>query len=648
MAASSSSAPSRPKFNLLAGSEPALGFLESLGVNNDTAKSELLEHSVALLVDSIPSAPPARLAKLLSAAFAHVDSPQLRPVAIAALEHATELPQDIVKELTSERRRETLLAELPLRVRQRVWETEDPPNLFINETHPMLFALIEECEARFAHAHDAAEVPPKRRRMESKALQSLAALVSAKSLYAAFSNLLREGYANEANPAFGAVRSDLMLVLHEAGEVGRPVARWEGLHTFICCLDAASREQRLEARALQILINHAVAAGLPLLTDDEATIEQSKAAAKEADSGMSAGAYGGPSPQPNFIETVQHQPQPLTVLADLAMLLAPPPVLQLLTETLYDRLEAVVDAHSLPGSDKEMRMIVQLHALARAAPTLRMGPERRQGMVDKWPSTMSKLLHQALPVVAELIVDDQMRETAGILGDDGGGGSAASTSAAAMLRLPEGLEAMFKNYPHARHVILMHMVRRVEAADEARVEQLLPMVVSLEPLQSQMKDYPEFAGGLVSALIADPTKCLTPRIARAAISKCLLPLAQQLPQAHTQLLRLLTSQWQLLHAMPAESAAGDTAGIMAAAGVATVVSKLTQGNALDGKGKEKVQNPLGEAVISLLQHAARKGNEVGATEAKGEKETERAYDKLARLVPGLMGGRGRLGEGSSA
>ena len=51
-------------------------------------------------------------------------------------------------------------------------------------------------------------------------------------------------------------------------------------------------------------------------------------------------------------------------------------------------------------------------------------------MVDKWPSTISKLLHQALPVVAELIVDDQMRETAGILGDDGGGGSAASTSAA--------------------------------------------------------------------------------------------------------------------------------------------------------------------------------------------------------------------------
>ena len=79
----------------------------------------------------------------------------------------------------------------------------------------------------------------------------------------------------------------------------------------------------------------------------------------------------------------------------------------------------------------------------------------------------------------------------------------------------------------------MHMVRRVEAADEARVEQLLPMVVSLEPLQSQMKDYPEFAGGLVSALIADPTKCLTPRIARAAISKCLLPLAQQLPGALT-------------------------------------------------------------------------------------------------------------------
>ena len=42
-------------------------------------------------------------------------------------------------------------------------------------------------------------------------------------------------------------------------------SRWEPLHAFVCCVDAALREQRLEAQKTALLLNHALAAGLPPL-----------------------------------------------------------------------------------------------------------------------------------------------------------------------------------------------------------------------------------------------------------------------------------------------------------------------------------------------------------------------------------------------
>ena len=51
--------------------------------------------------------------------------------------------------------------ELPLRVRQRVWETEDPPTLFLAETHSLVIELTEQCHVRFERAAErsASEVP---------------------------------------------------------------------------------------------------------------------------------------------------------------------------------------------------------------------------------------------------------------------------------------------------------------------------------------------------------------------------------------------------------------------------------------------------------------------------------------------------------
>ena len=128
-----------------------------------------------------------------------------------------------------------------------------------------------------------------------------------------------------------------------------------------------------------------------------------------------------------------------------------------------------------------------------------------------------------------------------------------------------------------------------------------------------------------------------------------LSLAAHLPHVHTQLLRLLTSQWQLLHALPAEGAAGEVSGILAARGVdggSMLLSTLEVG-ASAGGGKAAATTPGGgggggEGVLSLLQYAAREANEKGAVAPGEERASEKAYEKLGRLVPGLMGGRGRI------
>jgi hypothetical protein len=191
-------------------------------------------------------------------------------------------------------------------------------------------------------------------------------------------------------------------------------------------------------------------------------------------------------------------------------------------------------------------------------------------------------------------------------------------------------------------------VRRVEAADEARCEQLLPMAAELG---AELAAHPEFAGGLVSALMADPARRLTPQIARVAVSRCLLPLSAVLPHAHRQLRRLLHAQWQALHAMPAEGATGEVSSILAARGVGegTLISTMLSGSALEGANGAAAAGGGGggggsEGVLSLLQYAARTANEKGATEAGDEEKTEKSYQKLSRLVPGLMGGRGRIVE----
>ena len=626
-------APARPKFDLTRGSEPALALLDALGVSRADALTSLAERAVERMIEAVPSMPARRRGMLLSATFSHIDSPRLRPVAIAALEAAgAELPQDIVQALTGPHKE--LLSTLPLRVRQRVWETEEPPTLFLAETYNLVVELTDQCRVRFERAAErsAAEVPPKQRRAESKSLQQLAGLVSAKSLYSALVTLTREIYAKTADSAMGALRADLMMSLHEADEAARPINRWEGVHMFVCCLDAASREQRLEARALQILINHATAAGLPPLTDT---------ANLDDDAGSGGGVSHGPQPTSLFHEVVADLPAG-GALADLSVLLSPPPVLHLLTETLYARLEHVADAQTLPGSDAQVRMLVQLHALAAKAGVMR-APERRQGLLDKWAGTTGQMLHKALPIVCELLVDDQIREAAAAAdGAAGAGGSAAKSDEQPPPVPPEVPVMLTRGF--ARHVLLLYVIRRVEAADEARCEQMLPMAASVG---AELASHPEFAGGLVSALIAEPAKRLTPRLARAAISQCLLPLAAQLPHAHRQLLRLLTSQWQLLQAIPAESASGEVTSNLAARGVdgGTLLSSVLAGNAVDGEGSNaasKAAVGAGEGVLSLLQYAARIANEKGATEPGDDQPTEKAYQKLAKLVPGLMGGRGRL------
>ena len=106
-------APARPKFDLTRGSEPALALLDALGVSRADALTSLAERAVERMIEAVPSMPARRRGMLLSATFSHIDSPRLRPVAIAALEAAgAELPQDIVQALTGPHKE--LLSTLPL------------------------------------------------------------------------------------------------------------------------------------------------------------------------------------------------------------------------------------------------------------------------------------------------------------------------------------------------------------------------------------------------------------------------------------------------------------------------------------------------------------------------------------------------------
>ena len=601
------------RFVLERGCEPALLLLEVLGCDRSSALDALAERAGERLVAAVPSMPPRRLLALLSASFAHIESPRLRGVAVAALTHAPELPPEIVASLTGERRE--LLATLPLRVRHRVWETEEPPNLFLAETHPLVMQLTQELQRQFARAafREAAEVPPRQRRAECAPLQRLTALVGSRPLYASFSKLCAEIYAVTTDAAIGALRLDLTMALHEADEPDRPIGQWEPAHTFICCIDAALREQRLEARAVNILLAHATLAGLPALAGAL---------------GGGGGALVGPTPPPAYAEAAADGAASGKALAELARLLSPPPVLQLLADSVLLRLENVVDRNVLPGSDGQLRSLVSLYWLSLRSPLL--SKATAPPPPEKWQAQVGLLLHRALPVLADLLVCDRIRA---VRGGGGGGG----VDAAAMLALPEAFKRMLAK-GHARHVVLLYVLRCVEAADEPRVAQLLPRVASLG---AELRAHPDFVGGLVSALIHEPTRRLTPTIARAAVTGCLVPLSAALTQAHWQLLRLMRSQWQLLQAIPAEAASGEVDGILAAAGVgggsliSMIPAELTGGAKAQPAALAR-QEGGAKAALTLLQAAARAANEGGVVDEGDDVAVQRAYDQLQKLVPGVL------------
>ena len=621
------------RFILERGSEPVLGLLGTLGFPPHEALEALAERARSQLVEAITSMPPPRLRKLLLASFPHIDTPRLHVIAAAALAHAPELPIEIVTTLIGPKRE--LLEQLPLRVRQRVWATEEPPTLFLQATHALIIALQEEGTQQLARValREAAEIPPKRRRAESGPLQELVALVGSRPLYVALTQLCADIFRNNGDPTVAGLRTDLTMALHEAADADRPVARWDLLHTFICCLDAALRERRLESRAAHILLSHLTAAGLPALPESGA-----------------AGPSSATAPLPAGFEAFVGAATPHAVLLELAMVLSQSPVQQLLAESILARLEAVVDQGTLPGTDTQLRGLIPLLTLAhKAAAFSRAG---HAPPAEKWRALLMLMLHKVLPVVAELIADDRIaaesakleegpsrkrlgKVTAAIDGlsksggsgggvqsileiPEGLGGSAASAPLLHEIRrrrhaapaLPESLEVMLEKGP-GRALVLLYVLRRVEAADEERVEQLLPLITRKVGLDLQ--HHADFAGGLVSALIADPTRRLTPRIARAAISGCLVPLSSQLAQLHAQLLRLLQSQWRLLTRIPALDVASTAS--MADAGASE-----------------------GEAPLTLLQMAARQARASGAL---GDTEECRAanknlYSRLERSVPELF------------
>ena len=139
-----------------------------------------------------------------------------------------------------------------------------------------------------------------------------------------------------------------------------------------------------------------------------------------------------------------------------------------------------------------------------------------------------------------------------------------------------------------------------------------------------MSAHDDFVGGLVSALIAEPRRRLTPRVARAAVD-CLVALSALLPYAHTQLLRLLHSQWRVLHSVPAVDVSDGK-------DLSALDTGLQRASSVDAGAD-------GDTALTLLQAAARAAQASGANDGteEGAAAVQRAYAKLAKSVPALLG-----------
>eukprot|EP00240_Pyramimonas_obovata_P015850 CAMPEP_0118938552 /NCGR_PEP_ID=MMETSP1169-20130426/26333_1 /TAXON_ID=36882 /ORGANISM="Pyramimonas obovata, Strain CCMP722" /LENGTH=297 /DNA_ID=CAMNT_0006882527 /DNA_START=56 /DNA_END=946 /DNA_ORIENTATION=- len=242
--------------------EPMLGLLDHHGVHRAETYRSVLEGATAALIDRIQNKtspmPHNKLLQLLEVSFQFIKLPELRAIPLAVLGELNPVPAARLKQISDDAE---LFESLPSTVQHQVWEVNS--QLLRRHAMPSLRAFTQET-ATTMHALDMdlilaplpnsnlkqqtkplPTLPRSKLRSGSPSLQTLMNMViKSRKLYVEMCKFVRQYYGEKGDPAICALRSQLLMALHDSGQAAELCAH-DPTHKLAWCLDACWRDKRM-------------------------------------------------------------------------------------------------------------------------------------------------------------------------------------------------------------------------------------------------------------------------------------------------------------------------------------------------------------------------------------------------------------------
>jgi hypothetical protein len=222
--------------------DPLQRLLDMHGVPRREMNARLMAAVRAELVAVLGRLPCADLEALLADAFQYIRIPELRPVALAALEAHKHTPEAFLRQIGAN---PDIYATCPLPVRRQVWFVE--PSLLRAELAPLILAYGEETRTAGTGTGAAgSRRPPAAKRIAELAGEDAGA-------YDLIVRAMRGAYAETGDAKYCALRCDVLMELHDAGV--SEVYDQDPAHALIWCLDACARDCNIDAKRAKEIRN---------------------------------------------------------------------------------------------------------------------------------------------------------------------------------------------------------------------------------------------------------------------------------------------------------------------------------------------------------------------------------------------------------
>jgi len=425
--------------------KPLLDLLDQLGLARSESHFTVMKRARDELLSRIPTLSPEKLLRLLEATFSFIGISELRAVPIAVLDRLRPVPATFLKQLAVDRE---VFWELPPSVQRQTWELDRKllqlhsvsllsaytyetatwmQGLNMDESLPGSL-LLQKGTVMDDHGANQQSSParhPKlpqlaRRNLRngSAALRRLTAMVGHSPLvYRGIVDLCVALYRDAEVPYIGmkeaalcALRSQLLMSLHDAGETG--ICSGEPCYKLAWTLDAGFKEKKFERKRLKEL--ESICIGFDEAENTRrAGLSRPHHRPSSASGGLRNGRGGGRLKKRGRDDDAESAgvpgalsiEDPLREIGDAGMVLRDPAPFHLMLHQVMRCLERCVEKQIVPKDDPELILLTRMLTLAVSV---------RSMLRDQqfyFPESNPEILVTLYPMIAEMMLEAELRDT---------------------------------------------------------------------------------------------------------------------------------------------------------------------------------------------------------------------------------------------